>query len=82
MKAPTNLREAGIIVSGIDPTIPRRIERHAIAQLEETGLLLYPIVPLRVVAKETRENKEWYGNYSKGDPLVEVYMELAKKVFV
>lgn len=79
MKAETNLKEGGIIVSGIE-TIPTRISMSIIGELEATGLLLYPIVPKRVVVQESREVGEWYGNYEKGDVVTEAYTALAKKV--
>lgn len=77
--APVKLREAGIVLSGIE-TIPSRISKVTIAEFEDTGMLLYPIVPQRVIVKEMRFAHEWYGNFSKGDIVVESYSELAKKV--
>lgn len=78
--ADVKLKEAGIIVSGLEQ-IPTRISKASISDLETTGLLLYPIVPHRVIVKEVRPNEEWYGNYRKGDPVAAAYAELAGKVF-
>jgi chromosome partitioning protein len=78
--APVRLAEAGIIVSGIE-TIPHSVSKATIEALESTGLLLYPIVPLRTIVKEVRPLQEWYGNYRKGGLIVDVYKELAGKVF-
>jgi len=77
--APVKLREAGIVVSGL-PAIPTRMNRVAIAQLEETGLLLYPIIPLRTIVQESRATNEWYGNYVKGEVVAAAYDEIARKV--
>ncbi|KQO98933.1 ATPase [Leifsonia sp. Leaf264] len=78
--APVNLSEFGIVVSGL-PTIPSRIAKFTIAELEATGELIYPIVPERVIVKEMRSTNEWYGNYEKGDPVAAAYAELERKVF-
>lgn len=77
--APVTLREAGIVVSGIE-TIPTRITTATVQDFEATGLLLYPLIPSRVIVKEARRTGEWYGNYDKGAPVVEAYAQLLKKV--
>jgi hypothetical protein len=81
MGAPVTLRESGIIVSGThEDTIPTRIERAAIDELEETGLLLRPLVPERVVVQEARAVRDWYGNYRKGVPVVDAYAALTERI--
>lgn len=77
--APVRLREFGVIVSGL-PNIPPRIARFAIAQLEETGQLVYPIVPERVVVKEMRAVNQWYGDFANGDKVVDAYRQLWHQV--
>lgn len=77
--APANLKEAGIIVSGIE-TIPSRISKVSIADFEATGQLLYPIIPHRVIVKEMRLTNQWYGTFQKGDVVAEAYAALAEKV--
>jgi len=77
--APVKLKEAGIVVSGIQ-TIPTRIAKVSIAELEETGLLLQPIVPHRVIVQEARGVHAWYGDYEKGEVVAAAYAELARKV--
>lgn len=79
MKAEVNIAELGIVVSGIE-TIPSRISTLSIQKLEDTGMLIYPLVPLRVIVKESRETSQWYGDFRKGDPVFSVYKEIAKKV--
>jgi chromosome partitioning protein len=79
MKAEVNLVEAGIIAAGIE-TIPTRISKTTLVELEDTGLLLYPVIPHRVIVKEMRLTHEWYGNYGKGDVVAAAYKELAGKV--
>ena len=77
--APANLAEAGIIVSGIEQ-IPSRISKVSIADFEDTGMLLYPIVPHRVIVKEMRLTNQWYGGFQKGDIVANAYAALAEKV--
>jgi chromosome partitioning protein len=80
---PDTLHEAGVIIGEFQgETIQRRIEKYAIAALEETSLLLYPLVPARSVVQEVRASHEWYGKYRKGAPVVDSYRELARKVFL
>lgn len=78
--APSNLVEAGIIVGAVQETVMSRIAANSIDQLRETGLLLTPLVPHRTIVQEMRLTQEWYGDYRKGAPVVEAYMELAEKI--
>ena len=79
MRAPVNLVEAGVIVSGIE-NIPSNISKHTLSRFDEEGTLLYPIVPQRVIVKEMRETHQWYGLYTKGDPVAAAYAALAEQV--
>jgi len=80
MKAPVDLVEAGVVVSGIE-NIPSRISKLTLERFEDEGNLLYPVVPHRVIVKEMRETHQWYGLYQKGDVVADAYVELARKVF-
>ena len=80
MKAPVNLVEAGVVVSGIEQ-IPLKVSMHTIGLFEGEGELLYPIVPHRAIVKEVRVSHDWYGLYRKGDPVAQAYVELSRKVF-
>jgi cellulose biosynthesis protein BcsQ len=79
MKAPVNIVEAGVIVSGLE-NIPSKISTLTIRKLEDEGNLLYPVIPHRVIVKEMREAHAWYGLYQKGDVVADAYAELARKV--
>jgi chromosome partitioning protein len=78
--APDNLREAGIVVGQVQETVMPRIAVASIDELRETGLLLTPLVPKRTVVQEMRMTGEWYGNYRKGQPVVDAYTALAKEI--
>ena len=78
--APAKLREAGIVVSGVNTTIQERIERASIEAFEETGMLLQPTVPDRVIVRESRASREWYGEYRKGAPVAEAFAELTREI--
>lgn len=78
--APVNLVEAGVVVGGVKTTIMSRAATASIEQLEESGLLLYPLIPERAIVQEVRLAGEWYGEYRKGLPIVEAYEEIVRKV--
>lgn len=73
------LTEAGIVVSGIE-TIPSLVTKGSLDDFETTGMLIYPIVPARVIVKEARQSGVWFGNYRKGAPVAEAYAQIAEKV--
>lgn len=81
MRAEVNLVEAGVIVSGIEAKIISRITRNSIAEIEDSGMLLYPIIPSRVIVREVRVSNQWYGDFRKGDVVADAYAQVAKKVF-
>jgi chromosome partitioning protein len=81
MRAEVNITEVGVVVSGIE-TIPTRITKDSLADIEESGLLMYPIIPHRVIVKEMRKVHAWYGDYQRGDVVADAYAELAAKVFL
>lgn len=78
--APVKLHEAGIIVNGVREPIMTRVQRASVKDLADSGLLLYPLVPERVVVEESRRVGDWYGNYTKGELVSARYNELARKV--
>lgn len=80
MGAPSKLREAGIIVAGVESTILSRPTVTSIDTLRETGLLLTPLVPRRAIVGESRIVSRWYGDFTKGDPVVAAYRELFPQV--
>jgi chromosome partitioning protein len=80
MGAPDNLTEAGIIVGGVPTTVISRIASASIAELDNTGMLLTPMVPHRTIVQETRMTHEWYGNYTKGEPVADAYRQLAERI--
>lgn len=80
MKAPHGLEEAGIVVGGVSTVVISRIASASIKQLDDTGLLLSPLVPHRTIVQEMRMTNEWYGNYTKGEPVAEAYRQLAERI--
>jgi len=78
--APDRLDEAGIVVGGVATTVISRIASTAISQLFDTGQLLTPMVPHRTIVQEMRMTGEWYGNYTKGEPVADAYRQLAEEI--
>lgn len=79
--APEQVVDAGIVAGAWrNPQIPTRVDKAGLARLEDTGLLLKPVVPHRSIVQECRAAGEWYGNYAKGTPVMEAYAELTKQV--
>jgi chromosome partitioning protein len=80
MGAPDNLEEAGIVVGAVTTVVMPRIASATIKELDETGLLLWPVVPHRTIVQEMRMTNEWYGQYTKGEPVAEAYRRLAERI--
>lgn len=78
--APDRLTEAGIVVGGVSTVVISRIASASIKQLDDTGMLLAPLVPHRTIVQEMRMTNEWYGNYTKGEPVAEAYRQLAERI--
>jgi chromosome partitioning protein len=78
--APTDLREAGIVVGGYHDTVTPRAETASVDELRDTGLMITPLVPNRTIVQEARTARDWYGNYRKGRPVLEAYEEITGKV--
>lgn len=75
-----NLKEAGIVCGGVSTVVISRIASASIKELDDTGLLLSPLVPHRTIVQEMRMTGEWYGNYTKGEPVAYAYEQLAKEI--
>lgn len=78
--APNALKEAGIVVGAVQETIMSRIAKASVEEMEETGLLLRPLVPHRTIVQEMRLTQEWYGTYRKGMPVVDAYQKIAREI--
>lgn len=78
--APDNLTEAGIVLGALQNTIMSRVATTSIDDLRDTGLLLTPLIPHRVIVQEMRITQEWYGKYRKGAPVVDAYTQIAEQV--
>lgn len=74
--ATPRLREAGIIVGGVKETVMTKVSVRAIDVLNETGLLLQPVVPNRTVVDQARMTGHWYGSFDKGQPVMHAYQQL------
>lgn len=78
--APASLVEAGIVVGEVPSTILSRPAVASIDELRETGLLLTPLIPQRAIVPEVRIAGEWYGTYTKGQPVLEAYTTITEQV--
>ncbi|MWJ14256.1 ParA family protein, partial [Clavibacter michiganensis] len=79
--ATDKLREAGIVVGAFrGMTVMRRIEQYALDELGGLGTVLYPLVPDRAVVQDVRATHEWFGDFRKGQPVVDAYAEILTKV--
>lgn len=78
--ASANLTDVGIVVGNVSETIMTRLAVSSIEQLRDTGLMLEPLIPSRVIVGESRAIGEWYGRYRKGEPVVNAYTEITRKV--
>ncbi|GAA3706878.1 hypothetical protein GCM10022377_20790 [Zhihengliuella alba] len=70
---------AGITIAYYANITPRAITA-SVEELRETGMLITPLVPERTIVQETRSAGEWYGNYRKGQIVLDAYTEIARKV--
>lgn len=75
-----NLVEAGIVCGGVSTVVISRIASASIKELDATEMLLSPLVPHRTIVQEMRMTNEWYGNYTKGEPVAEAYRQLAERI--
>jgi chromosome partitioning protein len=75
-----DLEEAGIVCGGVSTVVISRIASASIRELDDTGLLLAPLVPHRTIVQEVRMTNEWYGNYTKGEPVADAYRQLAERI--
>jgi len=73
-----HLEEAGIIVTRWPDTIATIDARRAIEALREDAndLVLTPFVPERVIVRSARAGEVWWGDYSRGAPIVEAFSQL------
>lgn len=80
MNAPADVEEIGIVLSGYQAPITPRAQTASVEDLRETGLLLTPLVPQRAIVQECRTAGEWYGNYRKGQPVIDAYRQLTTQI--
>ncbi len=78
--APEQVRDAGIVAGAWRNNVPSRVDKAGLDRLEETGLLLRPVVPHRTIVQECRATGEWYGSYERGAPVVDAYSQLLEQV--
>lgn len=78
--APSNINEAGIVAGSTKTTIMSRPAATSLEELRETKMLLLPLVPERAIVAEVRQVGDWYGDYQKGEPVLEAYTEIAEQV--
>lgn len=78
--APEGVVEGGIVIGAYPEVVPSRVHKMGVAALEETGLLLRPIVPHRAIVQESRATGTWYGSYEKGRPVMSAYQEILGQV--
>lgn len=76
MGAPANVQELGIVAGAVPEPIMTRVARASINDLEETGLLISPVIPRRTIVDQVRMTGEWYGDYEKGQPVADAYTQI------
>lgn len=81
-RAVSPLAIAGIIVGGVRTVVVPRDERRALKFLREEypEYLLNPVIPQRVIVREARSAKQWFGAFRDGASVVSAYRELAKQI--
>ncbi|WP_297667700.1 ParA family protein [uncultured Corynebacterium sp.] len=80
IKAPTNLREIGIVLGRWPDTVTRKVATAAREDLESTGLLLAPYIPERTIVEQCRMSGDWYGDYEKGQLVAQQYADLYRQI--
>ena len=80
--APTQLREAGIVVGAVRDTIMTLDSKRALTEIATRypRLLLRPLVPERVIVREARAAGDYHGFYARGALVHDTYTELLRKV--
>lgn len=80
--APSSPDELGIIAGYVDDRTVGTplVERVSFDDLEETGLLLTPMVPKRTIVEQVRLTGDWYGDYPSGQKVLDAYTELSERV--
>lgn len=57
----------------LHPAVPSAIDKAGIGRLRDTGLLVEPIVPHRAIVQECRATGSWYGDYDRGQAVLDAY---------
>lgn len=78
--APVSIKELGIVAGAVPEPIMTRVARAALEDLEETGLLLSPVAPRRTIVDQARMTGLWYGDYEKGQPVVDAYTQIFDQI--
>lgn len=73
-----DLREVGVILTRWPDTIPTRDALGALEALEQDNgaLVLRPFIPERVVVRSARAGEVWWGDYARGQVVVDAFAGL------
>lgn len=74
--APAHLQQLGTVVGSVIDTIPPRVVKTAIADLQDITTVLFPLIPRRTIVDQVRMTGEWYGDFEKGYPVANAYEEV------
>lgn len=78
--AATTISEIGIVVGAVADTILTRVAKASLQDLRDTGLVLEPAIPQRTIVDQARMTGTWYGDYDKGEPVIEAYGQILEQV--
>lgn len=82
--APAAIREAGIVVGSVRDVVMSRDSRRARDELDAAhgSAVLRPFIPERVVVREARAARDYYGWYAGGAAVHDAYMAITEQVVI
>lgn len=80
--APVEIRDAGIVVGAVRDVVMSRDSRRSLTELDEAygTAVLRPFIPERVVVKEARAARDYFGWYDGGAAVHAAYMSITEQV--
>lgn len=80
--APVELTVAGVVIGAVREIVMTRDARRALAEFQAAygADVLEPLIPERVIVRESRAAGEYFGFYAAGQPVHDAYQQIARKV--